>query len=84
MCFTAKRIRKIKPWIRYLNDFFEEKRSLHNIKTDIKTAARLVGINHTRIEELTEKEINWLEKRGFIVEKNPQQGPYSNYYIVKW
>lgn len=83
MYFTANRIRKIKPWMKYWHDFFEEKKSLHKIKSKIKTNAR-IGIHQVKIQELTEKEINWLEKRDFIVEKISRPYPFSDYYIVKW
>ena len=83
MRFTANKIRKIKPRVKYWQDFFEEKKSLHNIKSRIKTNAR-IGLHQAHIRELTEKEINWLEKRGFTIEKIPRPSPYSDYYAIKW
>lgn len=83
MFFTANRIRKIKPWVKYWHNFFKEKQSLHNIKSEIKTNAR-IGIHQVHIQELTEKEMDWLEKRGFIVLKISRPYPYTDYYEIKW
>ena len=82
MCFTANKVRKTKPWMKKLENFFTK--VFYRpccIILPIKRNA-LWGLNSIDFSYLEEEDINWLKSLGFTVSKIEDDNDI--FYKIEW